>query len=178
MGPVSGDLVDQNPSFFGGRPGPLGGRGYIVGDYNRADPSAAAGPSASVAMKLYEHSNSGVAETFWRDHPPEKAHKDVATNIADRDEAFVRDGLPRWRFDIPDSGGFEWQGICLTGAYDETAPCAGFFGWVRFCRWTMEIDFAPPAKGGWRLDDERVPKIMQALAETTAQHAGCAAGVQ
>jgi len=162
---------DRWAEFAFGRPGPVGARSYIIGNHDWSDPPAS-GPSADVEIALYERASVGAAQSFWRERPPERADRSRASNVYDASEAEIRAGLPHWRFTIRADDGSDWQGVCLAG--DERG-CAGFHGWVRFCRYAMEIDFSPP-RWDWDLHDPRVPQIMRAIADATAARVGCTDG--
>ncbi|MEZ5382904.1 MAG: hypothetical protein R2754_14060 [Microthrixaceae bacterium] len=149
------------------RPGPVGRRGYLMGDWQ--GPISDGERDMEISMYLYQHKNAAEAGRFWKSYPPEVARTDTALFLdpsLDLSEA----QLDELRINV-DAGSdtAKWQGICLAAA--KAGHCAGFYFWAQFCRWTMEVTVAPWPE--WRVDSPRAVEVANSLVEMTAAQVGC-----
>lgn len=148
-------------SFAPGRPGPVGGRAVAIGA------TGSKSPDVSIEVYLFHRPSDAEALQFWKEYPPEQAHRDSSPNVDDVTDSFIRDNLDDWTYsvDVP----FPAVGRCLAGPYD--FGCSGFHSWVLLCEYAVEVVVQP--RGGWPLDDERVVSSVGAITSQIAKQVEC-----
>ena len=118
---------------------------------------------------LYEHDGESAAEVFWREYPPERIHT-WALDFENGSDWVSQNLRPlAWSPDVPELGNAELVCLAHAGTNPE-APCFGFFFWVQFCQWTLEVQVSTD---GVSVESEIVRAVAESAISGTMADVGC-----
>jgi hypothetical protein len=166
IGPGSSLSTVRRSPDFNSRPGLQGQRSAELTD------PASHKLVMDVETLLYQSDTTSKARAFWDAFPPEDI--DGGQNLREYPPASYPSLVRRSSFVVASGGASsKWKAMCLVGGDYFGTPCSAFVGWVRFCRWNMEINLST-GPIPWSQKDPRVPKFMAAVADQTSLNVGCA----